>query len=153
MKSRSYVLGFLGCVCMVLIGGCSTPSVEVGLSSTANLNMNQSSEPLPVVVRVYQLAQRQAFDSASFEAIWKDDLATLGDSLLTKEEIVMDPAYQRALEMPRHEQARFVGVIAIFRDPEPDRWRDIQELSSSWITRQFSNEVHVALRGSRLEID
>jgi type VI secretion system protein VasD len=137
----------------VVCAGCSSPAVEVNLSSTANLNMNEDKEPLPVVVRVYQLSQRQPFEAASFKELWKNDMVTLGNSLLIKEEEVIDPAYSEKLEMPRHDQAKYVGVVAIFRDPEPERWKGITSLSTSWIGRQFSSDISIALKGNSVEIE
>jgi len=138
---------------LVLLAGCSVPSVGVRVSSTANLNMNEDSEPLPVVVRLYQLSQAEAFRAASFEELWQKDLATLGDALLVKEELVMDPAYSRSVEMPRHDDARFLGVVAVFRTVEGDRWKAVRPLPDSWVGRRLADEVRVSLRGSSVTIE
>ena len=147
--------GKIAVLCLVfslLAWGCSGPRVDLGLSSTANLNLNSFDEPLPVVTRVYQLADDQAFQKATFEQLWKNDLMTLGDALLTKDEIVMDPAAQQKLTYMRHEQARFVGVVAIFRQPEDVQWRDIAALPEGFFGRRFSRQVTVRLKGSSVEI-
>ncbi len=132
--------------------GCSAKQVEVGISSTANLNLNDFDEPLPVVVRIYQLADDAEFDKVAFTDLWKDDLKALRDSLLTKEEIVMNPAAQQTLEFQRHEQARFVGVMGVFRTPEEEQWRDIEPVADGFFARRFSSKLTVRLKGNTLEI-
>ena len=132
--------------------GCSAKQVEVGISSTANLNLNDFDEPLPVVVRIYQLADDTEFRKVAFNELWKDDLKALRDTLLTKEEIVMNPASQQTLEFPRHEQARFVGAMGVFRSPAEEQWRDLQPVADGFFARRFSSKITVRLKGSTLEI-
>jgi type VI secretion system protein VasD len=124
----------------------------MGLSSTANLNLNDYDEPLPVVVRVYQLNDDADFLSAEFMELWKDDLKALGNSLLTRDEVVMNPAAQMTLEYPRHEQTKFVAVMGVFREPEEGSWRDIRRLSESYFARRFSGRIVVHFKGSTLEM-
>jgi type VI secretion system protein VasD len=138
--------------CLAL-AACGTPAVKVGVSSTANLNLNEESQPLPVVVRVYQLAESQRFEGATFEELWKDDMAVLGDSLVLKEELVMDPAYQKRLVMPRHDQARYIAAVAIFRDPDSGNWKAIDPLPNNYLSRRMSADVRIALKGNTVSIE
>lgn len=140
-------------VSVLIVSGCGTSSLGVRLSSTANLNMNEDSEPLPVVVRLYQLSQGEAFQAASFDELWQSDLNTLGDALLIKEELVMDPASTRTVEMPRHDDARLLGVIALFREPAAQSWKGLSPLPDSWVGRRLSDEVRVSLRGSAVAVE
>ncbi len=132
--------------------GCAGPKVDVGFSSTANLNLNSFDEPLPVVMRVYQLSDDQVFQKATFEQLWKNDLMTLGDTLLNKDEIVMEPASQESLSYMRHEQAQFIAVMAVFRTPEGEQWRATEALPEGVFSRRFSRRVTVRLKGNTVEI-
>jgi type VI secretion system protein VasD len=127
---------------LFLAAGCSGPRVKVAMSATANLNLNEFDEPLPVVIRLYQLSDNKAFEQAAFEELWKKDLVTLGDALLTKER----------LTYPRHDQARYVGVMAIFRRPGSESWRSVKTVASGFFSRQFSNSVTVSLKGNSVQI-
>lgn len=132
--------------------GCSKPAVKVSLSAAANLNLNEVKEPLPVVVRVYQLTEDAPFRKAEFNDLWKKDLATLGDSLLTKDEIVLNPAGQEHLTYPRHDKARFVAVMAVFRRPSEKGWRDIQTVTKGFFSRRLSQTFTIHLKGNTVEI-
>lgn len=134
-----------------LTAGCSAPQVKIGMSSTANLNLNDFEEPLPVMVNIYQLADAQPFEKASFEELWKKDLMTLGDSLLTKETLTLNPASQERLVYPRHDQARFIAVMAVFRKPEKEAWRDIEPVADGFFKKRFSSKVTINLKGNAIE--
>ncbi len=140
--------GFL----VVLAGGCANPEVRINMSSTANLNLNEFDEPLPVIVNIYQLSDDKAFAEASFNELWKRDLVTLGDSLLTKESLTTNPASQERLVYPRHAQARYIGVMAVFRQPEKVAWRDVQPVADGFFKKKFSSNVTVTLKGNTVEI-
>ncbi len=147
-RARSLMLGVLS----VLVVACGGPMVKVSLSSNANLNPGQDQKPLPVVVRVYQLSGKDTFENSKFEDIWKDDLRVLGDSLLTSKEVVINPSDQMSVEIDKHDQARYVGVVAIFRNPVDKKWRDVHELSNGFVTSRFSSSFKVSLVGNTIYI-
>jgi type VI secretion system protein VasD len=117
------------------------------------LNPNEKSEPLPVVARVYLLSDDQAFESAEFEALWKDDLAVLGDSLLTRQELVLIPASEQRVVLKRREGTKFAAVIAIFREAQEGQWRAIKAISDDYISRRFRKTLHVRLNGNIVEFE
>ena len=43
-------------VSLLLLSACSSTDVRLNLSASADLNTNNYNEPLPVIVRVYQLS-------------------------------------------------------------------------------------------------
>lgn len=146
---RNIAVFFLVC----LLAGCASPSLKFGVSSTADINRNEYGEPLAVVVRIYQLKDNRSFESASFEDLWKQDFQILGNDLVMKEEITMDPAYQRHIELPRHDQAEFLAAMAVYREPEGDSWRDVDKMPGNFITRRFDRKVRITLEKNRLILD
>jgi type VI secretion system protein VasD len=102
------------------------------------------------VVRIYQLERAETFKAASFDELWENDLATLGDAVLVKEEIVMNPADTRKFEMSPHDDTRFVAIMAGFREKNGDRWKDIASVSNSWLGRRIGNSYQVELRGNEI---
>ena len=147
-RAKLLMLGVLS----VLAVACGGPMVRVALSSNANLNLGQDQKPLPVVVRVYQLSGKDSFENSKFEEIWKDDLKVLGDSLLTSKEVVINPSDQMSVEIDKHDQAKYVGVVAIFRNPVDKKWRDVHELANGFVTGRFSSSFRVSLVGNTISI-
>lgn len=139
--------------CALLLSACGSPALKFGVSSTADINKNQYNEPLAVVVRIYQLKDKRSFENASFDELWKEDYQVLGNDLVMKEEITMDPAYQRHIEMPRHDQAQYLAAMAVYRTPENGSWRDVDKMPGNFMTRRFDKSVRITLEKNRLILD
>lgn len=139
---------------VLAIAACSGPMVRIDLQSDAALNPDRKGDPLPVVVRVYQLNDKGAFESATFNQLWKNDEGILGGTLLTRKELILNPASKDKVELDRHEQAKYVGVVAVFRNPVDRKWRAMRELSDDIVTKKLSlsSSFDVSLIGNSLHI-
>ncbi len=144
--------GSLLCVFLfVLLTGCSTPPIKFGIEAESNLNPNENSEPLPVVARVYLLSDDQAFESAEFENLWKDDQAVLGSSMLARQELVLTPTSEQRVVLARRDGTKFAAIVAIFREAQEGQWRAIKSLSDNFISRRFSTSLRIRLNGNIVE--
>jgi type VI secretion system protein VasD len=143
---------FLLLLLVLLLSGCGSPQVRLNLSSTANLNMNDNKEPLPVVVRIYQLSDSKAFETATFSELWKSDITILGNSLLRKDSLTLDPSSQQKISLDRHEETRFVAVMAAFRNQPNDSWRTIKKSDGSIMGLKLSTSLKVTLKDNVIEI-
>lgn len=138
---------------LIVLAGCSSPPIKFGLEAGSNLNPNEKSEPLPVVARVYLLSDDQAFESAEFDALWKDDQAVLGNTLLSRQEFVLTPASEQRVVLERREGAKFAAIMAIFREAQSGQWRAIKVLPDNYVSRRFSKSLHARLNGNIVEFD
>ena len=115
----------------VLVGlaACAGPAkkppalVQAAVTVAADVNPDASGRPSPVVVRLLELKNLAAFQSADFFSLSERGKETLGAELLAGEEIVLQPGEQRRFERPLQDDTRFVGVIAAFRDLDRAHWR------------------------------
>jgi type VI secretion system protein VasD len=133
----------------LVLTACGSHKVNVDISSTANLNVNRYNEALPVVVRIYQLTDAQAFNNASFEDLWKKDALTLGSSLLTKEELTLQPSSKETISFEKHEAAQYVGLFAMFRNRDDNKWRIVKQLSDGYFS--FSTQMNVLVTSNTVE--
>ncbi|MGI9500792.1 MAG: type VI secretion system lipoprotein TssJ, partial [Geminicoccaceae bacterium] len=101
------------------------------LRAGSDVNPNGSSQPSPVVVRVYQLTGVTTFQETDFFQLQKDASSVLGNELIATEDFVLAPGkmvlYQR--EMP--DDVRFLGVTAAFRDLSAGRWRSFHAIPAA----------------------
>ncbi|WP_305044508.1 type VI secretion system lipoprotein TssJ [Geoalkalibacter sp.] len=151
MFSRCFCVLVLMLSLFVLVG-CADHRVRVSMSATGDLNLNETEDPLPVVVRIYQLNDDGEFTKAAFTHLWKDDLKALRGSLLTRDEVVMNPASQMVLDYPWHEQARFVAVMGVFRAPGDAHWRDVRPLNDGYFGRRAAGKIKVRFKNNTLEM-
>lgn len=82
-----------------------------------------------VMIRVYQLKTRQAFDQALYQQLVRDDERILKNDLLSVHEVVLKPAGAATLDVPMNGETKFVAVVGLFRQPdmEINHWKDVLE--------------------------
>ncbi|WP_417698591.1 type VI secretion system lipoprotein TssJ [Psychromonas sp.] len=120
---------------------CMSTNVKLDITATDNLNLNQFDEALPVVLRVYQLSDIQSFKTATFEDLWKSDKSVLSNTLITVEEKTINPAEQTKIEFEQAENARFVAIVALFRDRQGDKWKTFYPLGDGPVKLSTSLDV------------
>ncbi|MDR7344973.1 type VI secretion system protein VasD [Pantoea alhagi] len=86
---------------------------------------NSLSEP--VVVRIYQLKERKAFDKTVYQQLLQDGDTILKDDLLASRDVVVKPGGDANLDMPMEEDAQFVAVAGLFRHPDlvNNTWKQV----------------------------
>lgn len=99
--------------------------VQGSVQATAGINPDVSGRPSPVVVRLYELRAPGAFQGADFFAIYDREAATLGQDVVVREELQLQPGETRELNRELRDDTRHVGVIAAFRDIDQARWRAV----------------------------
>jgi type VI secretion system protein VasD len=91
--------------------------------NTDATDMNALS--VPTLVRVYQLSDSKAVDKASYDSLLGHDDKVLSSALLDKRTVVIKPGEGAQLDVPMGKDARFVSVVALFRQPDTElnTWR------------------------------
>jgi hypothetical protein len=69
-------------------------------------------------VRIFELRSRSAFDAADFFSLYDREQATLGTELLAKEQYILRPGDTQGYTRKAQGEARFLGVVAAYRDLE-----------------------------------
>ena len=140
--------GLLIICIFVLLSACAAPPVSVHLNSAPHLNPNQQAQSLPVLVKIYELTDKTQFENASFRQIWKNDVNTLGDSLLNHKEVYLQPNSKTKVKIPHSKGGKYIAVAAIYRNPNQGNWRMVKRLpyaiASLWSSVKFE------LRGNSL---
>lgn len=136
------------------LAGCATSSsqrpvqVRAELSATADINPDASKRASPLVVRVFELRNDAAFNGADFWALYERERQTLGDSLIEREEFVLQPGAKQELRLSMSRDARFLGVVAAYRDIGAARWRALSKAPRKTTTDVFSRD-RVTIDASR----
>ncbi|MDF3868552.1 type VI secretion system lipoprotein TssJ [Pseudomonas denitrificans (nom. rej.)] len=91
--------------------------------NTSTRDMNGLS--VSTLVRVYQLRDRQALDSASYQDLLAEGDSVLSADMLDQQRVVVKPEEGAQLNVPMATEAQFVAVVALFRSPDAqaDSWR------------------------------
>lgn len=104
----------------------TTLHLDITAREALNTDAMESSHiSEPVMVRVYQMKDRKAFDLALYQQLVKDDSGVLKGDLLSQHDVVLKPGADEALNLPMEPGAKFVAVVAFFRQPDDAKqnWR------------------------------
>lgn len=103
---------------------CTTQTtLKTVLAVEPAVNPDMHGRPSPIVVRIYVLKSLTAFDSGDFFSVFEKDQETLGAELLDREELQMMPGDEIKLRKDVAPEARYLGVVAAYRDLERSQWR------------------------------
>lgn len=109
------------------LSGCASGPVQYQINATAHpvINRNVTGEPLSVVIRLYQLKGRNAFDQLTFDtaANGRDERELFGDELVARTELVAVPGATRTLTDDLSPETRYVGITGLFRQADGQNWR------------------------------
>ena len=126
MKTTLLILlltGLAGC-----FGGKSTVKRQASVEAAEDVNPDPGGRPSPVVVRVYQLRSLDIFKHADFFAIYDNEVATLGQSYVQRNEFELQPGMKKDYRYSIDPSAKYIGVLAAFRDLDNARWRSFVQL-------------------------
>lgn len=100
--------------------------LNVDFKAREALNQDDKGKSLSVVVRVYQLKDRKAFDSASYDDLLKNDKTLLAQDLLDSYAVIVNPGGAGSLSQPMQEDTKFVAIAVFFREAAIDAdWRRV----------------------------
>lgn len=132
---RLIVGGLASLIGTPLLGGCSsgppaakTTSLEFGIEADQEINLNASNDPSPILLRVYELKMKTAFEQASFFDLLDNDTMKLGQDLIAKREFEVKPGEKSSFKRDSPAEAKHVGVIAGFRQIDVAQWRSIVDI-------------------------
>jgi type VI secretion system protein VasD len=100
-------------------------SVALRLHAAKRLNVDGRGQSLALLVRVYKLRQRAAFDTAPYAAFLsaQAERDALGTDLVDVKEVTLVPGQQLELADRLAPEAAYLGVVALFHSPARDGWR------------------------------
>lgn len=140
---------------LTLSVGCSSDKEKwrVQMVPTDMINLDDAGTSQPVLVRVYQLKGKERFQQATFKALWKGDKEVLEDDLVDRKELMVHPEKKASvyIDLDVKHGATFIGVMALFRQPEVEGWKQITEAKSSSLN-PFTPKVKVKVDRNRIQV-
>lgn len=139
-------------LCLLTTACVSTSGLPLSLRIDAakQLNPDASLTSLPVRVKIYQLSDPTAFNEATFQGLWKNDVNVLGNSLIEKKEWTINPGESQHIKINRQAHAEYLAVIAIFRQHEDNGWKAVKALPGH--VNGFLGSIYISAKGHRVEI-
>lgn len=127
--STLLLIGLLGATACKGGQVCSKPEpANLWVSGAEDLNPDPAGEPLPTLVRVYQLSALGELDQASFKQMMTRPEEVLGETLLAAEEVTVYPGKSSFRSFERDPGANYAVGVAVVRQPTGTSWRAVLPL-------------------------
>lgn len=100
-------------------------TLHLDLSAREAANKNAQGIALSTVVRIYQLKDRKAFDSANYQSLFAQDSTVVKADLLAQRDVRVRPGESVTVDIPLENEAQYVAVVGMFISPDQseDSWR------------------------------
>ncbi|MHA0517069.1 type VI secretion system lipoprotein TssJ [Citrobacter portucalensis] len=100
-------------------------TLHLDLSAREAANKNAQGIALSTVVRIYQLKDRKAFDSANYQSLFAQDSTAVKADLLAQRDVRVRPGESVTVDIPFENEAQYVAVAGMFISPDQseDSWR------------------------------
>ncbi len=147
----------LGVVALGLTAGCASggPPADVKIQGSItvadDVNPDSSGRPSPLMIRIYELAATDKFDSADFFDLTDDPAAVLGADLLDVEPKMLAPGDSQPYEAEYDPNTRYIGIVAGYRDIHRATWRATVEMPGRSIMN-LMRRGGLVIRAERLAI-
>lgn len=100
-------------------------NVTLRLHAAKRLNVDARGQSLALLVRVYKLRQRAAFDAAPYAAFLSPqaEREALGADLVEVKEVTLVPGQQLELADRLARDTGWLGIVALYHSPAREGWR------------------------------
>ncbi len=97
--------------------------IFIQLQAAEDINPDPTGRPSPVVFRLYELKNPDAFVSADFFKLYEQDSTVLAADLIARQEMLIRPGQTLQLERTPEAEIRYLGMLAAYRDLDNAVWR------------------------------
>jgi type VI secretion system protein VasD len=95
------------------------------LHASDSLNVLPTGESVALLTRIYKLRSPNAFLQAPYEVFGDPakEKAQMGDDVIETREVQMIPGQHDEVNEKVAREVRYIGIVALYRNPSPQRWR------------------------------
>jgi type VI secretion system protein VasD len=101
---------------------CQALPLQLAFTATPRSNALSTGEGRPVQLQIFQLKSDARLRTASFEDIWQSAPKTLEGELVSSEQHTLFPGEKKTIAIAPKPDAAYVGVVALFREPQGKDW-------------------------------
>ncbi|WP_144114083.1 type VI secretion system lipoprotein TssJ [Paraburkholderia sp. BCC1886] len=167
LEIASLLRALTACGLVVTLAACASGHSDVGASretrqlmlsivATREVNPDDTGRAAPILVRVYELSNDDAFESADFFSLRDKEKVVLGDQILVREEFLLRPGDARVIRRTANPQTRAIGIVAAYRDLPHSVWRASYALQPAptavWYRRGDTIELNIELGAAAVKV-
>ncbi len=97
--------------------------LDLTIKAASSVNPDDQKRAAPVIVRVYELKNPDAFNTADFFSLQDKDKTLLGDDMAERDQFQLRPGDQKTIRRDANAGVTTLGIIAAYRDLPNSVWR------------------------------
>ncbi len=105
------------------------------LTASPSVNADAHGRPAPLVVRLYALSARDAFDRATFFELYDRDRTVLEQTAVERRVLVLKPGEHLRLAVPLDARTRAFAVVAAYQRIDSATWRAVVDFDPTASSR------------------
>lgn len=106
---------------------CDRQMITLDIYAAGNINPNETGNPRPVVVRLYQLVSDLNLQNARYDDVLLRSDETLGKDVMKVDEVSIFPNDHLEIKFERIKEASYLGGVALFHGPKGQSWKTFYE--------------------------
>lgn len=106
---------------------CDKQIITLDLYAAGNLNPNESGNPRPVVVRLYQLTSDLNLQNARYDDVLLRPEEALQKDVTKVDEVSVFPNDHLQVKFERVKEASYLAGVALFHGPKGNSWKTFYE--------------------------
>ena len=144
--SLSFALAIAGCS---FFGGNEGADVQLNILVDKQVNPDPSGRASPLVIKIYHLNDKLAFETKDFFSIYDATDKDLQKAIVEQKEYQLNPGHEIHQGLVTDPQTQFIGIVAAFRDIEVAKWRAVakvepgEELKATFTLKGVTIEADV----------
>lgn len=99
-------------------------TLHLDIQAREAVNHNSQGVALSTVIRIYQLKDSKAFDSADYLSLFASDTQSIAADIVAQRDIRLPPGGTVMVDMPMEKSAQYVAVAGMFMSPD--------QINNSW---------------------
>ncbi|MCP4321111.1 MAG: type VI secretion system lipoprotein TssJ [Psychromonas sp.] len=136
MNKLKFLKTFYVSAMVLLLASCSVVNTKVGgvldldtdfqltFVVEDNINPDDSKEPSPVIVRMYELKSTKLFENSNFIDLYERDVEVLGKSMITQQSLkAIKPSEARTANFVLSKDTKYIGLYVEFLQYEDAKYK------------------------------
>ncbi|SAK49534.1 lipoprotein [Caballeronia pedi] len=130
--------------------------LDVSVIASSGVNPDDQKRAAPIVVRIYELKNADAFNQSDFYSLQDKDKDVLNDDLVQRDQFQLRPGDQKSIRRDANQATTMIGVLAAYRDLPNAVWRATWPLppapSAAWYRFAPKLKLVIDLDASAIKI-
>ncbi|MBV34984.1 MAG: type VI secretion system lipoprotein TssJ [Rickettsiales bacterium] len=119
-------LAMVGCS---FFGGENGAEVQLNIGVGKQVNPDPSGRASPLVIKVYQLNDKLAFETKDFFSIYDATDKDVKKAIVEQKEYQLNPGHEIHQSLVTNPATQYIGIVAAFRDIEIAKWRAVAKVN------------------------